>query len=170
MHLFNYKRRNLGSGIHLLGAILLMASAMVLLSSVFIEAADDLHKTLWVGISAFSAGLIIINTYEGTLIDLENKNIKEYFSFCGFKSGKWNKLPAVRTIKLVPIEEKTSNTPNGISPTISSIKFSYQIIISFFPNNLIYTYSYNSKSEAKKKYKLLLDNLLIDEINGSLSK
>ncbi|GAB3019839.1 hypothetical protein [uncultured Cyclobacterium sp.] len=170
MHLFNYKRRNLGTGIHLLGAILLLASSIVLLSSVFIEAADNLQKTLWVGLSAFTAGLIIINTYEGTLIDLDNKSIKEYFSFCGYKTGHWQKLPSVKAIKLVPIEEKTSNTPNGISPTISSIKFSYQIVVSFLPKKLIYTYSYNSKSEAQKKYKMLKENLLMDEFNGPLSK
>lgn len=170
MHLFNYKRRNLGTGIHFLGAILLLASSIVLLSSVFIETADNLQKTLWVGLSAFAAGLIIINTYEGTLIDLDNKRIKEYFSFCGFKTGKWQKLPSLKTIKLVPIEEKTSNTSNGISPTISTIKFSYQIILFFFPKNLIYTYSYSRKKEAQKKYKLLKENLLVDKFNDPFFK
>ncbi|EPR67766.1 hypothetical protein ADICYQ_3192 [Cyclobacterium qasimii M12-11B] len=123
-----------------------------------------MQKTLWVGISAFIAGLLIINTYEGTLIDLNEKKIKEYFSFCGFKTGDWKKLPPVKAIKLVPIEQKTTNLPNGISPTFSTIKSSYEIILFFSPEYPTYTFSYTDKSVAKKKLKLLSEKLLADEI------
>ncbi|GEO20361.1 hypothetical protein [Cyclobacterium qasimii] len=164
MHLYNYKRRDLRNGIHLLGAILLLTSIFVLLSPVFIETGGELQKTLWVGISAFIAGLLIINTYEGTLIDLNEKKIKEYFSFCGFKTGDWKKLPPVKAIKLVPIEQKTTNLPNGISPTFSTIKSSYEIILFFSPEYPTYTFSYTDKSVAKKKLKLLSEKLLADEI------
>ena len=165
MHLYNYKRRDLRNGIHLLGIILLFASVFVLLSPLFIEAGDNLQKTLWVGIGTFIAGLIIVNTYEGTLVNLDDNKVKDYFSFCGFKTGNWRKLPLVKTIKLVPIEQKTTNIPNGISPTFSSIKSSYEIILFFSPEHPTYTFSYTNKTVAQKKLKLLSEKLLADEIH-----
>ena len=74
------------------------------------------------------------------------------------------------TVYFEALEKGAVTDFDGIATFTEIPDGKHQIIISFFPNNLIYTYSYNSKSEAKKKYKLLLDNLLIDEINGSLSK
>ena len=162
MNLYNYKRRELRNGIHLLGAILILTSIFVLLSPLFIEAGEKLQKTLWVGISAFIAGLLIINTYEGTLINLDDNKVKDYFSFCGFKTGNWRKLPLVKAIKLVPIEQKTSNTPNGISPTFISIKSSYEIILIFAPEHPTYAFSYTNKTLAHKKLELLSKKLLVD--------
>ena len=132
----------------------------------FIEAGEKLQKTLWVGISAFIAGLLIINTYEGTLINLDDNKVKDYFSFCGFKTGNWRKLPVVKAIKLVPIEQKTSNTPNGISPTFSTIKSSCKIILFFSPEHPTYAFSYTNKTVAQKKLKLLSEKLLGDKIHG----
>lgn len=169
MQLYNYRQRNLKTGIHLLGAILLLAGVIVLIISLFIEAEDDLQKPLWVGISAFLAGLIIINIYEGTSIDLENKKVKDYVSLFGFKSGTWRNLPPLKTIKLVPIEQKTTNTPNGVSPTLSFIKSSYQIILFFSSENPIYTFSYNNKAEAQIKYNLLSEAFLKNETDSGIS-
>jgi len=162
MHFYNYKRRDLRIGAHLLGSILLLISLFVLVSPLFVEAGDNLQKTLWVGSISFFVGLLIINTYEGTLINLDDNKIKDYLSFCGFKTGDWRKLPPVKAIKLVPIEQKTTNTPNGISPTFSSIRSSYQIILFFTPEHPIYTFSYTNKSVAQKKMKLLSAKLLVN--------
>ncbi|WP_339921943.1 hypothetical protein [uncultured Cyclobacterium sp.] len=168
MQLYNYKRRDLRNGIHLLGAILVLTSIFVLLSPLFIDAGEKFQKTIWVGLSAFIAGLLIINTYEGTLINLDDNKIKDYFSFCGIKTGEWRNLPFVKDIKLVPIEQKTTNVPNGISPTFYNIKLSYEIILFFSSEHPTYTFSYTRKAVAQKKLKLLSEKLLVDEI-GTIS-
>ena len=49
--------------------------------------------------------------------------MKEYFSFLGFKTGEWQQLPKITQIKILKTTRKFTNTPNGISPTLSG-KFS----------------------------------------------
>ena len=56
MNSFNFKRRNLASGPHLLGVLLI-----------------SVDKALVVGIRAIILGLVIVSAYSGTLIDFTEK-------------------------------------------------------------------------------------------------
>ena len=68
MNNFNFKRRNLVSGPHLLGSLLIMAGLFALVSPVFIKNESSMERVLGVGVGAIILGLVIVSSYGGTLI------------------------------------------------------------------------------------------------------
>jgi hypothetical protein len=70
MNKFNFKKRNLISGPHLLGPVLIIAGLFALVSPEFLKSGSSMEKILGVGVGAIIIGLGIISSYSGTLIDL----------------------------------------------------------------------------------------------------
>lgn len=71
-----------------------------------------------VGIS-FLLGLLSLSTFTGTIIDFESNKFKEYQSIFWVKFGEWQELPKIELAELILHSFRRTNTPNGISLTLS---------------------------------------------------
>ncbi|SFA76692.1 hypothetical protein [Algoriphagus aquimarinus] len=130
MDQFNHK--NLSSGINgssLLGLILLAAGLIVLLVPLFIEVNTDSQKIWIVGGGALVIGMLIVSIYSGTLIDFRRNEFKEYQSILWFRIGEWQKLPKIERVELILHSYRSTNTPNGISPTLSREVTIYKCVL-----------------------------------------
>ncbi len=151
MNTFRFKRRNLISGPHLLGSLLIMAGLVVLISPVFFSTEDPLGRVFAVGVGAILLGLVIVSSYRGTLIDFSRKRTKDYYSICGFKFGDWTALPDILTVEVISAHKRISNTPNGISPTLSGKVIEFQTLLystAFQPH---LSFVYTNRREAVKQ-------------------
>lgn len=119
MKYYNFKKRDLFSGPHLLGVLFIVAGVFAMTSPYFLDIGVSSTKATWVGIGATTLGIMVVSTFKGTWIDFEQNRVKEYTAFLGFKFGKWVDLPKFSRVRLYSKIRKTTNTPNGISPTLS---------------------------------------------------
>lgn len=159
MNIFNFKRRNFFSGPHFFGTLLIMVGIVALLSPLFIKNTSSLERVFSVGMGAILLGLVIIFSYEGTLIDYTDNRIKNYFSFIGYKMGKWSPLPNISTIKVISIKYISKNTPNGISPTFSGKVTDFRILLYSDASEPTFSFVYTNSNEAIKTAELLASNL-----------
>ena len=147
MKRFNYRNRNLTSGPHLLGTLMIIAGLFALVSPVLIESGSSIERTLAVGIGFIAAGLLIITTYHGTLIDFRLNRFKEYQSVVGYKFGEWITLPEIAKVEVISVSYLSSNTPNGISPTLSGKVTEFKTII--YSKSYVPVLSFISSNEDK---------------------
>lgn len=159
MSKFNYKKRNLFSGIHLLGILLLFAGLFALVSPLFLSSGSSMTKILSVGTGSCFIGLLIILTYSGTLIDTSKNQFKEYVSIIGFRMGSWQDLPKIREIKVVSSTRFQRNIPNGISPTLSGKVTDHSILIYSDSDWPVFSFSYSNQSKATKQANFLAERL-----------
>lgn len=166
MQNFNYKRRSYFSGPHLVGPILIATGIFALISPTFLESNSSLLKTSMAGIGAICIGIIVVSTYGGTLINFTKKSIKEYFSICGIKFGEWEPIPNISSIKVISASYISTNTPNGISPTLSGKVTDFKILIYSNNTSPICSFTYSKKGIAVQDAKILATNLQSDlEVN-----
>jgi hypothetical protein len=156
---FNFKKRNLVSGPHILGPLLIVAGLVALVSTVIFKNEDTLTKTLFVGGGAIVLGVLIINSYEGTLIDLGNKRIKTYYSIAGYKLGDWTALPDISLVKVISTSYVRTNVPNGISPTFSGKVTDFKILLFSDEDSPVLAFVYSKKKKAVKQATKLATNL-----------
>ena len=159
---FNFKKRNLLSGPHLLGTLLIIAGVFALVSPTFLKSESSMEKVLAVGIGAIITGLLIISSYGGTLIDFTQKKLKEYLSIGGYKFGKWTALPDILKIKVILTSYISSNIPNGISPTFSGEVTDFKTLIYSNSSELVLSFKYSNKDKAVKQANRLAANLNAD--------
>ena len=152
---FDFKKRTLSSGPHLLGCILVFAGILVFITSFFIEFPVSFTKVIIVSAGAVVIGLVIISTYEGTQIDFSNSQVREYTSFCGYKVGSWEKMPTISKVKVVINNFKSSNTPNGISPTFSGEVIEFKTILFSENPRPEFMFKYAKKEQAVNAAKIL---------------
>ena len=96
-----------------------MAGLFVILSP-YLTGSNIPHQKVWIiGGGASFIGLVLTQSFSGILIDPASNRMKEYFSFLGFKTGEWQQLPKITQIKILKTTREFTNTPNGISPTLS---------------------------------------------------
>ena len=126
---YNFKKRDLFSGPHLLGWILIAAGLFALISPAVLESDSSFEKILMVGTGAIAIGLVIVSSYHGILIDFTGNRSKEYFSLCGYKFGEWVELPKIVKVKLTSVQYRVTNTPNGISPTLSGNITDHRVLL-----------------------------------------
>lgn len=162
MNNFNFKRRNLVSGPHLLGSLLLIAGLFALVSPVFFKNESSIERVLAVGMGAILLGLVIVSSYGGTLIDFTEKRFKEYFSIGGYKFGEWTALPLIRTVKVISTSYTSTNKPNGISPTFSGKVTDFKTLICSNASKPVLSFMYSNKDKAVKHAKRLASNLNAD--------
>lgn len=156
---FNFKRRNLASGPHLLGLLLIIAGLFALISPVFFKNESSTERVLAVGVGAIVLGSMIVSTFGGTLIDFTQKRTKEYLSFGGYKSGKWEKLPVILKIKVISTSYMSTNTSNGISPTLSGKVTDFKTLLYSNASKPVFSFVYSNREKAVKNAKNLASNL-----------
>lgn len=156
---FNFKKRNLVSGPHILGPLLIVAGLVALVSAVIFKNDVTLVRTLLVGGGAIVLGLLIINSYDGTLIDLRNKRIKTYNSIAGYKLGDWTALPDISLVKVISTSYVRTNVPNGISPTFSGKVTDFKILLYSDDTKPTLAFVYSKKKKAVKQATKLATNL-----------
>jgi hypothetical protein len=159
---FDFKRRNLASGPHLLGALLIIAGLFVFVSPVFLKSESPLERVLGVGLGALIVGFVIVFSYSGTLINFTENRFKEYSSVCGYKFGAWTTLPVILTVKVVSVSYISTNTPNGISPTLSGRVTDFKTLIYSNTANPVLSFIYSDRDKAVKHARRLAYNLNAD--------
>lgn len=159
---FNFKNRNLVSGPHLLGTLLVLAGVFALASPTFLKSGSSLERVLVVGIGAIMIGLLIISSYNGTQIDFKRKRFREYFSVGGYKFGEWIALPDILKIKVISNSFLSSNTSNGISPTLSGKVTRYHTFIYSNSSEPLFSFEYSKMDEAVRQAKRLAGDLNAD--------
>jgi hypothetical protein len=159
---FNFKRRNLFSGPHLLGMLLLLAGIFAIVSPAFLKSGSSLERILAVGIGTIIIGLFIVSSYSGTLFDFTQKRFKEYVSIGGYKSGEWTTLPDILKIKVISASHLRSNIPNGISPTLSVKVTDFTLLMYSNSQKPIFLFKYSSRNKAVKEAKRLAKELNAD--------
>lgn len=159
MNNFNFKKRNLISGPHLLGPVLIIAGLFALLSPLFLESESSIGKIIGVGVGAIVIGIGIVSSYSGTLIDFSEKRFKEYFSIVGFKFGEWTTLSEISTVKVISNSYVITNIPNGISPTFSGKVTDFRIFLYSDASKPVFSFVYSKKNKAVKQAKKLAFNL-----------
>lgn len=159
MNSLNFRNRNLISGPHLLGTLLISAGLFALVSPTFLESGSSMERVLAVGIGAIIVGLLIITSYGGTMIDFTQNRFKEYQSVVGYKFGEWNTLPEIIKVKVISNSYISSNTPNGISPTFSGKVTEFKILIYSKPSVPVLSLVSSYEDKAVKYAKDLASNL-----------
>ncbi len=129
MKYFNYKKRTLWNGSNLTGIVLLSMGLIIWVSSFFIGKETDSFKLYMIVGTILSLGFLSLSTYSGTLIDFDRSLFKEYQSILWFKLGQWQKLPKIEHAELILHSYRSTNTPNGISPTLSREVTIYKCVL-----------------------------------------
>lgn len=156
---FNFKRRNLTSGPHLLGPLLITAGIFALASPVFFEIQISIERVLTVGLGAIILGFVIVSSYDGTLIDFTDKRKKEYFSFGSYKFGEWTNLPVILKVKVISTSYMSTNTSNGTSPTLSGKVTDFKVLLYSNGTKPVFSFIYSNREKALKHAKSLASNL-----------
>lgn len=162
MNSFNFKRRNLLSGPHLLGPILIIAGLFALVSPTFLESGSSMERVLAVGIGAIILGLLVVSSYGGTLIDTAQKRFKEYSSIGGYKFGEWTALPDISKIKVISTSYVSTNEPNGVSPTLSGRVTDFKTLLYSDSSKPVLSFEYSSMDKAVKHASRLAADLNAD--------
>ena len=156
---YNFKKRDLFSGPYLLGLLLILAGLFAIVSPAFLESRSSLERSLFIGVVTLVIGMVIIFSYGGVLIDFSGNRMKEYFCIVGFKIGGWVELPKIKTMKLIEVNRKSTNTPNGISPTFSGSVTFYKTFLYADSTNPVLSFDYNRRDRAVKDAEHLATHL-----------
>ena len=156
---FNYKRRNLASGPHIIGLLLTLAGLFALLSPTFLNVGVSSERILVVGIGTMVLGLLIVSSFSGVCIDYAKKRFQEYTSVLGYKFGEWEDLPDISEVKAISVSYMSSNTPNGISPTLSGRVTDYKILIYSTYAQTVLSFEYTKKKQAEENARELATSL-----------
>ncbi|MEQ8684765.1 MAG: hypothetical protein RIE86_05715 [Imperialibacter sp.] len=159
MSQFDFKKRSLLSGPHLLGSLMILAGVFALISPMLMESGSSLEKTLLVGDGAVVIGLAIVSSYEGTLIYFSENKMKDYTSVFGYKFGEWVELPSIATVTVTSTNYRSTNTSNGISPTLSGEVTDYRVLLYDNSSKPAFSFAYPKKLIAMDAAKRLADNL-----------
>ena len=158
--MFHFKKRNITSGPHLLGIILVAVGLIALLSPLVAQPRVSLEKVYLVGTGAMVFGFLLFTTYHGTLIDTEEKKFRNYHAVGGFKFGEWIALPIISKVRVISFTSRRTNTPNGISPTFSGTVTNYSVLLYEKHNGKPFLrFSFNKKNKAMEKADFLSAHL-----------
>ena len=156
---FDYKKRSLMSGPHLLGVLLVAAGLFALISPMFLASESAWEKILGVGAGAILLGLFIWFSYGGTRINLTEHKVKEYRSVGGYQFGAWESLLTITTVKVVTTRYRSSNTPNGISPMLSGTTIETSVLLHADKANPVLSFTYSNQGKAMKNAEYLATHL-----------
>jgi hypothetical protein len=126
----------------MVGGILILMGLIVLAVPIFFEVDTEFSKVLLVSGIPIVIGVIMISTYSGTLIEFENHKFREYQSILWIKFGDWQNLPKIENAELIHYTYTQTNTPNGISPTLSGEVTVYKcVLVSGGKKFMVFDYS-----------------------------
>lgn len=84
----------------------------------------------------------MISISEGTQIDFEANKFKAYQSILWIKFGDWQNLPKIENAELIHYVYTETNTPNGISPSLSAEVTVYKcVLVSGGKKFMVFDYS-----------------------------
>ena len=121
-----------------------------------------MERALGVALAAIILGLVIVSSYDGTLINYTEKKFKEYSSVCGYKFGSWTSLPVIRTVKVVSSSYMSTNMPNGISPSFSGKVTDFKTLVYSDAAKPVLSLVYSNREKAVKQARSLASNLNAD--------
>ncbi|WP_177179684.1 hypothetical protein [Cyclobacterium xiamenense] len=156
---FDFKRRTLISGPHLLGSLLILSGILALVGTSFLNLGDSLERNLAVGMAAILLGLPILSTYGGTRIDFSGNRYKNYRSIAGFRQGAWKTLPLIVRVELIETKRRRTNQPNGISPTLSGNVIEFTILMYASAPRPLFVFVYTNGDKALEQAQLLASAL-----------
>jgi len=159
MDTFNHKNRHLFSGPHLIGLLLCIAGLFAVVSPLLFPKASGVVRAIIVGLAAIIIGMLILYTYSGTLIHFGEQKFKVYQAFGGYKFGEWTHLPIVKRVEMASSTYKTSNIPNGISPTFSGQITEYHVKVYTDSSKPFFCFKYSTQKKAIQQAKLLTNCL-----------
>lgn len=159
MEKFNFKRRRLYSGTHLLGLIVIAAGLFSVVSPTVFRSNTSLEKSFVVGAIAIILGFILVSSYGGTRIDFNKKMVKDYYAVLGYQVGEWAGLPTIKKVAVVTINYKATNTRNGVSPTWSGTVTEHKVLLYSGSPTPEFSFSYSAKEPALEAAKLLAARL-----------
>ena len=151
---FNYKKRNLLSGPHLLGILLLLVGLFTLASPLYLKTEVPQERVIIMGAGAVVLGLLIVSSYTGTLVDTFGNRYKDYLSVAGIIFGEWAELPLITQVRLKGISRLHTNTANGISPTLSGKVKEYTVGLNSDSGRpeFVFTYKKEKTASAQAAY------------------
>ena len=164
MNNFDFKKRNLFSGPHLFGTLLVIAGLFALISPAFLQSGSSMDRILAVGIGAIVVGLLVVSSYSGTLIDFDQNRFKEYVSVIGYKFGEWSALPDIAKVKVISTTYLSTNTPNGVSPTLSGKVTDYKTLVYTDSPKPFLSFVYSKRDKAINQARDLAHSLKVDLI------
>lgn len=136
----------------MLGILFVAVGLIVVLSPLVVQPRVSLEKIYWVGVVAMALGLGLVTTYQGTLINTDEKKFRNYISVVGIKFGQWIPLPMISKVKVISSTSRRTNIPNGISPTFSGTITDYSVLIYEKHNAKPFLrFSFNKKNKALAK-------------------
>ncbi|WP_157593762.1 hypothetical protein [Pontibacter actiniarum] len=162
MRTFNFKRRNLTSGPHFLGLLLLTAGVLAFVGPLFLKSESSVERTVGIGLGAILVGLVVVSSYGGTLIDFTERRFKEYLSICGYKFGAWTTLPVILTVRVISASYMSTNTPNGTSPTLSGRVTSFKTLLYSDAPKPVLSFVYSDRDKAVRHARSLANSLNAD--------
>ena len=115
MRHYDIRNRDLFSlGPHLLGLIFIAVGTFTVLSPLFLVDSNSAFQAISAGAGYIIFGFLVLISYTGTQIDFTNSQAKTYYSICGFRLGRWKRLPAVKIVKVTlessPARTETTDT------------------------------------------------------------
>lgn len=158
MKIYNHKKRTLWAGTSLLGMLFIGVGIFSLVLPYIVELEGGNHS-LYVTWGFLVFGIMVVSAYSGTLIDIENKRVRAYSSFLGFKFGKWTELPEISYIQLISDTYQSINEPNGISPTLSGIQTDYTALFYNQSDQVVIEMVFTKEEKAIRETQLLSSQL-----------
>ena len=143
----------------MIGALFILAGLFALASPYIFNMVVSTERVLAVGIGAIVFGLLIVTSYSGVLIDFSQKRFKEFTSIAGYKFGEWEVLPEVSEVQVLSISYIHTNSPNGISPTLSGSVTDYKTLLYADDGGSLLSLDYTNKNQAVKQAEDLASNL-----------
>ncbi|MBC7450337.1 MAG: hypothetical protein H7259_02495, partial [Cytophagales bacterium] len=127
IHHYNIKKVGNPSFIScLISIVLIAAGVFIFIHNIFVEHNSSVLNTLFVCSGIITSGVILFSSHEGTSLDFKGMRYMDYYSCCGFKSGKWETLPAITAINLIAQQNEEFHIyPNtsGNSPSYKSFLY-----------------------------------------------
>jgi hypothetical protein len=100
------------------------------------------------------------------LIDFSSRRFKEYRSVSGVKSGEWLPLPCILTVKVTENSYLSTNTPNGISPTLSGKVTVFKMLVYSDDTETMLSFEYASRKKALRDARRLASGLGADLVQS----
>lgn len=158
MNIYNYRRRNLSSGIHFIGILLIAVGVIVAVISLITSFNPPFDSMMPLSLSLLAIGLVIVNSFGGTEINFTKNTFRDYSSIFGFKIGEWSTIPPTKKIKVKLDVTRSINVKNGISPTLSGIAKEYKVVLYADAPTPYVSFTFSKKEKALRASDILAHN------------
>lgn len=149
MQVFHHKEYRLFSGPHLLGVIFTLAGTASILSPLFVQEEYFGGRTTYTGLAFLILGVVVLSKFSGYSIDFTGKKFRRFQSILGFRYGDWNPLPKVSKVEVRTVSYEQTNTPNGVSPTLSGEVKEHHVILLDREGEPILNLTHKTKKQAE---------------------